>query len=89
MNGFLVLLCHTMDDIPVRLCETEAEAMRVAEGLDWDKDPTPELLKAVDAPACSTPVNIRCVEFRDGVPVRGWELRNCESEDEAEYAKKA
>lgn len=67
MNGYLVLLHHTMDDLPVRLVSDKAEAVRIAKQLDFE--PSPEI-RDVYYTDCSTPVCITVVEFRHGEPVQ-------------------
>lgn len=76
MSQYLVLLRHTMDDIPVRLCDTLAEAAAVARATDW----MPTDSSAALFPQCSTPVGIDIVEFDDcGAPIS---LRHCRTWEE-------
>lgn len=66
MNGFLVLLCHTMDDLPISLHSDKEKAMKAA--LDcWDL-PSVEI-ERVYRTDCSTPVCVKVVEFYRGKPV--------------------
>lgn len=66
MNGWLVVLSHTMDDLPVRLCATREEALIYAKKLN--PMPSKRLCKVFQTD-CSTPVAVEVVEFKDGVPV--------------------
>lgn len=67
MNGFLVLLCHTMDDLPVALRGTRDKAMALVN----DLGPMPsEYIRKVFGTDCSTPSCIKIVEFHNGVPVK-------------------
>lgn len=70
MNGFLVVLVHTMDDLPIGLFATHPEAMALAKrqrGM-----PTVAMRNVFDTDA-STPCCVSICEFRDGVPL-GLEL---------------
>jgi len=66
MNGYLVLLCHTMDDLPVRFFATHFAACRFAQSLSGEPDKAIRDLFNTD---CSTPVCVKVVEFRDGAPL--------------------
>ena len=66
MNGFLVVLHHTMDDLPIRLCQDRTEAEKVAN--ETEEMPTDEIRKILSTD-CSTPCNVSIIEFVDGRPV--------------------
>jgi hypothetical protein len=66
MNGFLVLLCHGMDDLPIRLCAKEVDAMAYAEKVR----PMPnKAIREVFNTDCSSPNCVKVVRFVDGKPV--------------------
>ena len=67
MNGFLVELIHTMDDLPIRLCKTKAEAIRIAKRTA--AMPTQKVREVFTTDA-STPICVNVTEFRDGVPIK-------------------
>jgi len=70
MNGYLVLLQHGMDDLPVALFAGRDDALlecgRIAGG---DGMPTEEIRQVYNTD-CSTPVQVCVVEFENGKPVR-------------------
>ena len=70
MNGFLVMLVHTMDDLPVALFTTRGEAEQFAR--EQPEMPTAEQRKIFDAD-CSTPCAVKICEFQNGSPL-GMEL---------------
>lgn len=75
---YLVLLRHTMDDLPVRLCKTRAEANEVAVNLD---EMPSDGIRDLFGTDCSTPVNVCIVRFNDsGVPVKMNCVRNFDDE---------
>lgn len=83
MNGFLVVLSHSMDDFPIRLCSAREHAVMVAKATSWDL--TDEQMNAFGRDA-SSPCVIAIVEFKDGLP-QGWDvIRNCDEEDEESAA---
>ena len=57
MNGFLVVLRHSMDDIPLLLTDNEDEAMRFAESVNDSDGKTEKQVLSLDS---STPVCV-CV----------------------------
>ena len=57
---YLVLLRHTMDDLPVRLCDTRAEALQVAKEIAWEPSERDRRILKID---CSTPVCVSIVRF--------------------------
>lgn len=65
MNGFLVLLCCLMDDIPVGLFPTQEEAMEFGRSLDEYPSENVEETFGIDL---SEAVCVKSVEFRNGVP---------------------
>lgn len=65
MNGFLVLLVHTMDDLPVYFADKEVDAMVFAKNLLPDP---PEAVRLVFNTDCSTPVCVKVVRFSNGMP---------------------
>lgn len=67
MNGFLVVLVHTMDDLPVGLFATRQEAVEYA---DAHPEMPTEAELDVFPTDCSTPCNLSVVEFRGGMPVK-------------------
>lgn len=77
MNGFLVLLSHTMDDLPIGLFRTVKEAIEFADAASFD--PTPEQREVFNTD-CSTPCCINVVQFVDGKPVGSAYMRLFEEE---------
>ncbi len=67
MNGFLVLLVRTTDDLPIRLCATEVEAKAVA--AQTKEMPTAAIREVLET-GDSTPLCVKIVEFHDGKPVK-------------------
>jgi hypothetical protein len=74
MNGFLVVWCHSMDDIPVRLFATWAEALAFVQANPLPDDDNPaNVHPAAVLPEvkvwgvqCTTPWGYKIAEFRDG-----------------------
>jgi hypothetical protein len=66
MNGFLVLLVHTMDDLPIGLFMSDSAAMSFANEID--EMPT-EKIRKVYGTDCSTPNCVKIVQFDCGEPV--------------------
>lgn len=64
MNGFMVALRHTMDDVPLRLFDNNPEALDFARGVGEDDDRFAREIISSDA---STPVSVAVYEFRDGI----------------------
>lgn len=79
-NLYLIRVRHTMDDIPLAICATEAEAVEIAKAASWDAPP--ELLRCNVVPDCSTPCAIDIVEFTDGKPTSARIVRSYEDEPE-------
>ena len=66
MNGWLVLLRHGMDDIPVRLFNTLAEAQKYASERKPYLSTQEEYLFDCSP---STPIKVTIVEFKNNLPV--------------------
>lgn len=65
---YLVVLSHTMDDIPIRLFKDRDEALDFADDLPWEAPA--DLLQRLERPDCSTPCNVSIVLFNDeGIPI--------------------
>ncbi len=73
MNGYLVQLIYVSEDIPVRLCATEAEAKAVAESY-------------VESDS-ATAMAVGIVEFKDGQPVRDWWEKDFADEEETKEGR--
>ena len=78
MNGYLVLLRHALDDIPVRLFARHRMAVKFAKSLGWW--PSRKITKMF--PDCDYPIAIDIVKFRDGKPVECESIREYEEETE-------
>lgn len=57
---YLVVLRHTMDDLPVRLCKTREEAELAASRLAWEPNAAERNVFHTD---CSTPTSIAIVAY--------------------------
>lgn len=65
---YLVILSHTMDDIPIRLFEDRDEALAFADGLPWEAPS--DLMQRLELPDCSTPASVTIVVFNnEGLPI--------------------
>lgn len=74
---YLVLLCHGMDDLPIRLFGSEELALAFAETVE--PMPTKEI-RDVFGTDCSTPIAVKLVHFEHGVPVTSRIVREfCDS----------
>lgn len=63
---YLVVLSHTMDEIPLRLCDDSDEAFEFARAASWE---VPEGMgRILELPDCNTPCVISIWAFKDGVP---------------------
>lgn len=83
MNGYLVVISGTMDELPVRLCESESFAREFAATCD----PLSEAEVVAEQRGIDIAgdlVGIRLQKFVDGVPVSDEVVRDLEAEDEAE-----
>ncbi len=77
---FLVVCRHTMDDIPIHLCESREEALVRAGALDVDSEEHPINPEYWDTDA-STPCSVAIIEFNDaGIPVKIEVVRSFDSE---------
>lgn len=76
---YLVNLCHSMDDIPMRIFEDVNEAFDYAKTVDWAVPD--ELYKRLELPACSTPVCVTVTTFQRGVPISRVVVRDIEDEE--------
>lgn len=65
MNGFLVVVSHTMDDFACSLHATRDEAFQTAMNLD----DVPTIVRNLFASDASTPVCVSIVEFQNGLPI--------------------
>lgn len=74
MNGFLLVYCTSIDDLPVALFATLAEAQSAAAsaGLDGLRDAATDLLDRDSA----DPVCVRVIEFAGGLPVHDHYVRD-------------
>lgn len=67
MAQYLVMLSHSMDDIPVALFDDKAAAVKCAKR--QPEQPSRSLLDRLDYPECSTPICISVVTFgKNGRP---------------------
>lgn len=84
MNGFLVVLRHSMDDLPVGLFATWGEAHRYAMSIkgmpcDWDRD--------IFQTDCSTPCAVAIATFKDSF-VKAFDIvRDFDDDDDVEPPK--
>jgi hypothetical protein len=76
MNGFLVLIRHTLDDLPVGLFRTEKEATTFALTCDIDVE-TKRTAKLMSLDA-TTPICVAIVSFVDETPTACDIVRDCE-----------
>lgn len=78
---YLVVLSHSLDDIPMGLFADRDEANQFASQLNWDVPD--DLLQRLDLPGCNTPCMIAITTFAGSTPVSRDIVRNYEDEDEA------
>ena len=64
LSGYLVIWRHTMDDIPVGLYATEADAIKAAKTMTWKQGYAAARLIGID---CTTPVCFAYTVFKNGV----------------------
>jgi len=81
MTGYLVVWRHTMDDVPVGLFATSAEAFKVAETMSRAAGRKITRLLHID---CDTPICFTVVAFENGKPV---DIVGVERKDDFEPAK--
>jgi len=75
MNGFLLLLRHSMDDIPVGLFKTYAQALTESAKRKWLLSAAEERLFVINP---TTPMSIAIVEFRSGKAQKMTIVRDCD-----------
>jgi len=63
MNGYLVVLRHTMDDLPIKLCATYEEALAFAKKT---KGMPTRRIRDVIGTDCSTPHSVSVYVFEKG-----------------------
>ena len=64
MNGYLVVLRHSMDDLPIKLCATIQEAKRVAQNTSADDGAGSKDVLKLDS---STPIGVDIWIFTNGM----------------------
>ena len=73
MNGFVLMLRHNMDDVPIGLFSTYAKALEAAaKRKNWFLTAKEENIFNC---APSTPIVMAIVEFKSGVPVKNTIVR--------------
>lgn len=78
MNGYLVVLVHTMDDLPIGFYLWEEEARHKARRVK----PMPTTrIRQVYGVDCSTPLSVKMVQFRNGKPISVELVKEFNSED--------
>lgn len=83
MNGYLVVISCSMDDLPVRLMESESFAREWA----MKCNPEDQVAMVYDMRNCDPagyPTCIRIVRFIDGAPVSDQIVRDLDVEDDSE-----
>lgn len=80
MNGFLVLFCGSMDDIPVGLYETREDALVRAANVTCEE--AWGIAREVFGRDTSTATCVLVVEVKGGVPAASECVRNLEVEGE-------
>lgn len=65
MNGYLVMLSHTLDDLPVALFASAWDAQTFAENIKPDDGKSVGKLLQLDA---TTPVCVKVLTFKEGRP---------------------
>ncbi|MDX1968058.1 MAG: hypothetical protein SFV23_12860 [Planctomycetaceae bacterium] len=83
MNGYLVVISGTMDELPVRLCESESFAREWATACDPEKE-ADVVAEQRGIDIAGRLICIRLQKFVDGAPVSDEVVRDLEAEDEAE-----
>ena len=84
MTLYLVRLRHTMDDLPLFVCDDLDAAIEFAERHSWRA--TSEQMEACKMNGMSTPISIDVVEFVGGLPVRVVFVRSREGEVKVNHA---
>ena len=78
-NLYLVMLSHSMDDIPLAIFEKVSDAVEFEKDASWE---VPEdIADALNTPDCSTPNVISVVMFVDGVPASRDVIRSYDDEE--------
>ena len=73
------MLRHSGDDFPVRICESQREAIQVANSIGWDVPPEVSKALSVDA---STPCSICIYQFKEGRVVGARLIRSYDDEQD-------
>lgn len=81
MNGFLVVISGTMDELPIRLCESEAFAREFAATCDPEKEAN-VVAEQRFIDIAGDLINIRLQRFVDGASVSDEIVRDLEDEDD-------
>lgn len=78
-DKWLVVLCHSMDDFPIRLFSSYDDAAAFVKahpiytkGRDWWSGPAVMEAYGIAGVDASTPLGFKIWHFKDGVPT-GWE----------------
>jgi hypothetical protein len=79
MDGFLVVLSHLMDDVPVALFASREAAISAADAWIPADGTLPKKLRKV-FPTDSAPLCLRLVEFVSGMPVKCEVLKDYEDQ---------
>lgn len=77
--AYVVILSHTMDDIPMAMFSDWDLALEYANEIDWDVSPS--FAKMLALPDCSTPSVISILTFRNGRPCSRIVVREYEEEE--------
>lgn len=78
-NLYLVMLSHSMDDIPLAIFEKVGDAVEFAKAASWEVPK--QIADAMNTPDCSTPNVISVVMFVDGVPASRDVIRSYDNEE--------
>jgi hypothetical protein len=73
LDGYLVLLRQTIDDIPIGFFANRDEAIKFADNSDGM--PSPEIMW-IYGDACSSPVAVQIIKFSKGIPVDCEEIKD-------------
>ncbi len=81
LTGHMVIAQHTMDDIPLMLCDNREVAVKYANLVDANN---PLLVNPSYWPSdASTPMFISIVDFEDGIPTNVEVIRRLDEEPES------
>lgn len=75
---YLVVLQHSMDDIPLGLYDTKEKAIDRIKRAGWY--PSSTLLRRLELSNCTTPYLMSVVTFKNGQPISREIIRNYEEE---------